>query len=273
MQQSQEMMQERPSIFITGAARGIGRACAERFAAAGYFVGLYDIDAAALADAVAALGLDRDDSEGSHGCHAVLDVREHASILAAVEQFGAHTGGRMHVLLNNAGVMSVGRFEELGAADHRRTIAINLQGVVEVAHASFELLRRTSGARVINLSSAAAIYGMPEMASYSASKHAVRGLTEALELEWARHGIRVCDVMPSFVDTQLLAGTQRLTAERVLGVRLTASDVAQIVWRAATSSRRRTHWPVGVQTALAHRARNWAPDAITRAVVRWLSGA
>lgn len=263
-------MQDRPSIFITGAARGIGRACAERFAAAGYFVGLFDIDAAALADAVAALELG---SDGSHCCHAVLDVREHASILAAVEQFGAHTGGRMHVLLNNAGVMSVGRFEELGAADHRRTIAINLQGVVEVAHASFELLRRTSGARVINLSSAAAIYGMPEMASYSASKHAVRGLTEALELEWARHGIRVCDVMPSFVDTQLLASTQRLTAERVLGVRLTADDVAHVVWRAATSSRRRTHWPVGVQTALAHRARNWAPDAITRAVVRWLSGA
>jgi NAD(P)-dependent dehydrogenase (short-subunit alcohol dehydrogenase family) len=261
------LMHDRPSIFITGAARGIGRACAERFAAAGYFVGLYDLDAAALAETVAALGL------GERGCHAPLDVREHASIVAAVEQFETHTGGRMHVLLNNAGVMSVGRFEELGAADHRRTIAVNLQGVVEVAHASFEPLRRTRGARVINLSSAAAIYGMPEMASYSASKHAVRGLTEALELEWARYGIRVCDVMPLFVDTELLTSTQRLTAERLLGVRLTPDDVAQVVWRAATSKRRRTHWPVGVQTALAHHARKLAPDALTRAVVRWLSGA
>lgn len=260
-------MHERPSIFITGAARGIGRACAERFAAAGYFVGLYDIDVGALAETVAALGL------GERCCHAPLDVREHASIVSAIEQFGAHTGGHMHVLLNNAGVMSVGHFEQLGAADHRRTIAVNLQGVVEVAHASFELLRRTAGARVINLSSAAAIYGMPEMACYSASKHGVRGLTEALELEWARHGIRVCDVMPSFVDTDLLVNTQRLAAERVLGVRLTPDDVAQVVMRAATSKRRRTHWPVGVQTALALRARNCVPEGLTRVVVRWMSGA
>lgn len=258
-------MHDRPSIFITGAARGIGRACAERFAAAGYFVGLYDVDAPALAETVAALGL------ADRCCHAPLDVREHASILAAVEQFGAHTGGHMHVLLNNAGVMSVGRFEQLGAAEHRRMIAVNLQGVIEVAHASFELLRATLGARVINLSSAAAIYGMPEMACYSASKHAVRGLTEALDLEWARYGIRVCDVMPLFVDTPLLTSTQRLSAERWLGVRLTPDDVAQVVWRAANSQRRRTHWPVGVQTAVAHRARKLAPDGLTRAVVRWLS--
>jgi short-subunit dehydrogenase len=177
----------------------------------------------------------------------------------------------MHVLLNNAGVMSVGRFEDLGVAEHRRTIAVNLQGVVEVTHASFELLRRTPGARVINLSSAAAIYGMPEMASYSASKHAVRGLTEALELEWAQHGIRVCDVMPLFVDTTLLTNTQRLAAERVLGVRLSPQDVAQVVWRAATCERRRTHWPVGFQTALALRARKLVPEAVARAVVRWMS--
>jgi NAD(P)-dependent dehydrogenase (short-subunit alcohol dehydrogenase family) len=258
-------MTDLPSIFITGAARGIGRACAERFAAAGYFVGLYDLDAAALAETAIELGL------GDRCCHAALDVREHASILSAVEQFADHTGGHMHVLLNNAGVMSVGRFEELSAIDHRRTIAVNLQGVIEVAHASFELLRRTPGARVINLSSAAAIYGMPEMASYSATKHAVRGLTEALELEWARYGIRVCDVMPAFVDTALLANTQRLATERVLGVRLEPADVAQVVWRAATSKRRRTHWPVGLQTALAERAGKLVPNVVMRRVVQWMS--
>jgi NAD(P)-dependent dehydrogenase (short-subunit alcohol dehydrogenase family) len=258
-------MVDRPSIFITGAARGIGRACAERFAAADYFVGLYDVDAAALAETVAEVGI------GGRCCHAVLDVREQASILAAVEQFAAHTGGRMHVLLNNAGVMSVGRFEQLSAADHRRTIAVNLQGLVEVTHASFELLRRTPGARVINLSSASAIYGMPEMATYSATKHAVCGLTEALELEWAQYGIRVCDVMPLFVDTALLANTQRLAAEHVLGVRLGPHDVADVVWCAATSTRRRTHWPVGFQAALAERARALVPNVVTRRVVRWMS--
>jgi short-subunit dehydrogenase len=167
--------------------------------------------------------------------------------------------------------MHVGRFEQLDAAAHRRTIAVNLQGVIEVAHASFELLRQTPGSCLINLSSASAIYGMPEMASYSATKHAVRGLTEALELEWAHYGIRVCDVMPAFVDTALLANTQRLSAERVLGVRLEPADVAQVVWRAAVSKRARTHWPVGFQTALAERARKLVPDAITRRVVQWMS--
>lgn len=258
-------MLDRPSIFITGAARGIGRACAERFVEGGYFVGLYDVDAGALADTVEAI------SPGDRCCSAVLDVRDGGSIVAAVEQFAAHTDGRMHVLLNNAGVMRVGPFEQLDLAEHRCTIAVNLQGVIEVAHASFELLRRTEGARVINLSSAAAIYGMPEMASYSATKHAVRGFTEALELEWARYDIRVCDVMPLFVDTELLTNTRRLSAERVLGVRLQARDVAEVVWRAATSAQRRTHWPVGLQMALADRARKLVPDRITRRVVRWMS--
>lgn len=256
-------MGERPSIFITGAARGIGRACAERFFAGGYFLGLYDVDADALARTAAMFG--------DACCHAVLDVRDQASIGAAVEQFAAHTDGHMHVLLNNAGVMSVGRFEELDAREHRHMIAVNLTGVVEVAHASFELLRRTPGARVINLSSAAAIHGMPEMATYSATKHGVCALTEALEIEWARYGIRVCDVMPAFVETALLANTKRLAAERVLGVRLTPDDVAQVVWRAATSARRRTHWPVGLQTALARRARKFTPDMVTRRVVQWMS--
>jgi NAD(P)-dependent dehydrogenase (short-subunit alcohol dehydrogenase family) len=260
-------MSDRPSIFITGAARGIGRACAVRFAEAGWLVGLYDVDAEALAETVTAI------SAGDRLCSGTLDVREHASIVAAIEQFAAHTGGRMHVLLNNAGVMHVGRFEELDIAQHRQTLAVNLSGMIEVTHASFELLRRTPGARVINLSSASAIYGMPQMASYSATKHAVRGLTEALELEWARHGIRVCDVMPAFVDTALLANTQRLSAERVLGVRLTPTDVAEVVWCAATSTRRRTHWPVGFQTVLAERARKLVPDALTRRVVQWMSRA
>lgn len=259
-------MLDRPSIFITGAARGIGRACAERFVEGGYFVGLYDVDAGALADTVEAI------SPGDRCCSAVLDVRDGGSIVAAVEQFAAHTDGRMHVLLNNAGVMRVGPFEQLDLAEHRCTIAVNLQGVIEVAHASFELLRRTEGARVINLSSAAAIYGMPEMASYSATKHAVRALTEALDIEWERYDIRVCDVMPIFVDTELLTRTRKAHASDMLGVHLQASDVAEVVWEAATSKRRRLHWPVGLQTQLAYHGSKLAPTLLERLVVRWMTG-
>jgi NAD(P)-dependent dehydrogenase (short-subunit alcohol dehydrogenase family) len=261
-------MRDRQSILISGAARGIGLACAERFVDAGYFVGLYDIDAQALAAAAeqisARAGPDR-------WCHAALDVRDHESVVAAVAHFAEHTGGHMHVLLNNAGVMSVGRFESVSPAEHQRTLAVNLQGVIELTHASFELLRRTPGARVINMSSVAAIYGVPEMASYSASKHAVSGLTEALELEWATHDIRVCDVLPAFVDTKLLSDTNKLTAEDRLGVRLGPADVAQVVWQAATSKHRRTHWPVGTQATLAYQADKLAPAALVRLVLKWMT--
>ncbi|PRP91210.1 Bile acid 7-dehydroxylase 2 [Enhygromyxa salina] len=261
-------MRSRPSILITGAARGIGRACAERFAAADWLVGLYDIEARELADTAGELS-------ARHGtdrvCHCALDVRDPDSVVAAVAHFAEHSGGRMKVLLNNAGVMSVGRFETVSAADHRRTIAVNLQGLVELTLASFELLRDTPGARVLNMSSAAALYGVPEMASYSATKHAVRGLSEALELEWASHDIRVCDVMPAFVDTELLSGTRRLRAEAALGVRLQPEDVAAVVWQAATARRRRTHWPVGAQMKLAYGADKLIPERLHRLALKWMT--
>ncbi|KIG16624.1 short-chain dehydrogenase/reductase SDR [Enhygromyxa salina] len=253
--------------MISGAARGIGLACAERFADAGYFVGLYDLEPVGLAAAAAQIA---DRWGADRCCHALLDVRDHDRVVAAVADFAAHTNGRMDVLLNNAGVMHVGRFESVSAAEHQRTVAVNLQGVIELTHASFELLRQTAGARVINMSSVAAIHGVPQMASYSATKHAVSGFTEALELEWASYDIRVCDVMPAFVNTKLLSGTNKLSAEDVLGVRLTPADVAQVVWLAATSTRRRTHWPVGPQATLAYRGDKLAPAALVRAALKWM---
>ena len=106
-----------PTILITGAARGIGRACAERFAAAGYYVGLYDLEADTL-NATAEELADRHGRDRS--CHATLDVRDRDSIRAALEHFAEHTGQRMHVLLNNAGVMHVGPFEDIDPDKHRR---------------------------------------------------------------------------------------------------------------------------------------------------------
>lgn len=257
-----------PTIFITGAARGIGRACAERFAAGGYFVGLYDLEAELLAATAETLA---DRFGRDRICHATLDVRDAASIRAAVDHFGERTGQRMHVLLNNAGVMHVGPFEAMPASRHRQILEVNVQGVIEVALAGFELLCETPGARLINMSSASAIHGMPEMATYSASKHAVRGLTEALDIEWERFGIRVCDVMPIFVDTELLTRTRKAHASEALGVHLRPGDVAEVVWAAATSRRRRTHWPVGTQSKLAYYGKRFAPAALERWVVKWMT--
>jgi len=257
-----------PTVFITGAARGIGRACAERFAAGGYFVGLYDLEAELLAATAEALA---DRFGRDRICHATLDVRDGASIRAAVDHFGERTGQRMHVLLNNAGVMHVGPFETMHPSKHRQMLEVNVQGVIEVALAGFELLCETPGARLINMSSASAIYGMPEMATYSATKHAVRGLSEALDIEWERFGVRVCDVMPIFVDTELLTRTRMASASKSLGVHLQAGDVAEVVWAAAHGKRRRVHWPVGIQTKLTYHGKRLAPAALERWVVKWIT--
>lgn len=259
------------TLFITGAANGIGRACAKRFAANGFIVGLYDIDEPGLARLAAEIT--RDHGPG-RVCWQRLDVCDADSIAAGLEQFAAHTDGRLDVLLNNAGVMSVGRFEQIDLAAHRRMIAINATGLLEVAHRAFPLLRDTKGARLINLSSASAIYGMPEMASYAATKQFVRGLTEALDLEWRRHDIAVCDVMPMFVATALLTNTAAAQSMGRLGVHLSADDIADVIWTAAHARGRaaRVHWPVGLQTKLAMSAKRLSPSWLERAFVRWMSG-
>jgi NAD(P)-dependent dehydrogenase (short-subunit alcohol dehydrogenase family) len=261
----------RPTIFITGAAQGIGRACAKRFASRGFTVGLYDIDEPGLAALAEEIGRDHGSDKV---CWQRLDVCDGASIDAGLRQFAAHTGGRLDVLLNNAGVLSVGPFEQIDLAAHRKMIAVNVQGLLEVAHRAFPLLRDTPGARLINMSSGSAIYGIPEMASYSATKHFVRGLTEALDLEWRRHDIAVCDVMPMFVATALLTNTATANSMGRLGVRLCADDVADVVWTAANARGRaaRVHWPVGLQTAVAFAAKRLSPSWLDRTFVRWMCG-
>ncbi|QDR35934.1 SDR family NAD(P)-dependent oxidoreductase, partial [Pseudomonas aeruginosa] len=161
----------------------------------GWRVGLLDIDAEALRGLAAQL---------PGAWHRAVDVSEPDAVGEALAQFCAD--GRLRLLFNCAGILRFGRFEEVALEDHARLLAINLQGVLNCCHAAFPFLRATPQAQVLNMGSASGLYGVPEMAVYSASKFAVRGLTEALELEWRRHGIRVADLMPPFVRTPMVAG-------------------------------------------------------------------
>jgi len=237
-------MTEQPTVFISGAGRGIGRSTALRFAAGGYFVGLYDKVEGTLDDTTEQLRA----RHGEDSCCALrFDQREIASVRAAVDHFASHTDGRMDVLINNAAIMEVGLFEDISLDIHMDTVATNLSGLINLTYTGFPLLRETPGARLVNVSSTAALRGIPELASYSATKHAVGALTEALELEWAGHDIRVCDLMPGLVETRLLRDTQQLTAEQYLGVFLGPDDVAETIWRATHARWWQTHWPVGWQ--------------------------
>lgn len=187
----------RKSIFITGAASGIGAETARYFAQRGWFTGLYDVNEAGL-DEVA-------DIIGSDNCHtARLDVRSREDWNTAVAGFLAETDGRMHVLFNNAGVGRHGWFEEIAPEDHDWVVDVNLKGVINGIHASMQALTDTPGARIVNTASTAGVVGSPQLAVYSATKFAVRGLTEALDVEFKDLDIRVTSLMPWFIETPIL---------------------------------------------------------------------
>ena len=260
------MPEATPTIFISGAAAGIGRATAVAFARRGYRVGAYDIDLAGLAalrEEITALG-----GEVAIGR---LDVSEAADW---AEQLKAFTGEsrRLNILVNNAGVLSSGRFEDIGLAAQRRMVDINVYGTMAGMHTAFPYLRDTRGAQVVNLCSASAIYGQPELATYSATKFAVRGLTEALELEWRRHDIRVIAMWPLFVATAMVDGLETASS-KTLGVHLSAQDVAEEIFSATHPGRTRlpkVHYPVGRQTkmftGLAQVSPNWVQRLLNKTV-------
>ncbi|MDO9004853.1 MAG: SDR family oxidoreductase [Aquabacterium sp.] len=258
----------RPGIFITGAAAGIGRAVAERFAKAGWFVGLYDVDEAAVQALRQQLGPDR--------CHAGrLDVSRAEDWAPQLEAFWQAAGQRLDLLFNNAGVAVTSPFEEAELARHHRLIDINLKGVVNGCHTALPFLKRTPGARVVNMCSASALYGQPMLSTYSATKAAVRGFTEALDIEWQRHGIRVVDVLPLFVNTAMVRDdVSKMKTVQTLGVRLSADDVARTVWRLSQGkpSRLPVHSAVGWQTKLFSLLAKHSPDAINRFVTARMAG-
>ncbi len=220
------MAEAAKSIFITGAASGLGREVARYFANLGWFVGLADIDGSGLAETARQL------PPGMSSTHK-LDVTDRAEWKKAVADFAQHTGGQMTVLFNNAGIGTGGPIQDMTDGEVDRMIAINLTGVISGTRACFDLLKNTPGACVLYTSSAAGIYGAANLSVYSATKFAVRGLAEAHDVEWRKLGIKSRSLMPGFIDTNIIngvgdAGSNMTGKQRLQSAGLEVSPVSII---------------------------------------------
>ncbi len=249
------------SIFITGAASGIGKATAKLFASRGWFVGLFDVNEAGVRELAAELG-------PGVAVAGKLDVRNRDDWRSAIAAFGERTGGRMDVLFGCAGVLKFAPFTACTAEEADRQIGINVNGVVNGVYAALPLLEASVGTGkpvIVTMSSASAIYGQPEMAVYSATKFFVRGLTEALDVELGPKGIRVCDVMPGYVDTPMVQNeTHKPRSMGTFGVKTKAEDVAPIVWKAVHGDG--VHYTTKLDDAIARRLSGFT--GLARMVVR-----
>ena len=243
-----------------------------RFASAGYRVGAFDVDETGLAS------LARESERSGRKIEtAVLDVTDAEQWTQRLADFTAPDGGRLNVLVNNAGLLASGRFAEVSLAAQQRIVEVNVQGTINGCHTAFKHLRKAPNAQVINLCSASAMYGQPELATYGATKFAVRGLTEALDLEWRADGITVTAMWPLFVDTGMIAGVET-GSTLSLGVHLSAEDVAGAILdtvrgpgRWPSGLVRSAHRPVGLQARVLFSASALAPSWLLREINRRLT--
>jgi NAD(P)-dependent dehydrogenase (short-subunit alcohol dehydrogenase family) len=257
------------TIFITGAGSGIGRATAKYFSDRGWIVGLADVNAAGLAETQKLIPADR-----QHSC--VFDVRDQEAWRQALAQFGDVTGGKLHVLFNNAGIARHGWFENIPTAEADAVIDINVKGVIAGCYAALPLLKVTPGAKIVNTASAAGMIGAPQLAVYAASKFAVRGLSEALDLEFQRFGVRVACVMPWFIETPILDSTTS-GANQAMRDSLKASGAAvypvetaaAAVWEAVHGDG--VHVPVGQAAKRAWVMSRWFPNFTRKQIAKQLA--
>lgn len=184
---------------MTGGSRGIGRAVAAALTAAGHHVTILGRTQVTL-DAVLA--------EREAHTAVALDVRDLDRLASVVVE------GRFDILVNNAGGTGTGPFLNTDRGMFQRTMALNLDSVVEASRAALPFMVERHFGRIVNIASTAGLKGYGYVSAYVAAKHAVVGLTKALAVEMARTGVTVNAVCPGYTDTDLVAGGVAAIAEK-----------------------------------------------------------
>lgn len=201
-------------VVVTGAAQGIGAACARRLAADGAAVALWDVDEVAAQQLAATL---RTEGAQAHACR--CDVSKATDVQSALATTLAWAP-RLDGLVNNAGIFKAADFLEVTEADWDAVIGVNLKGSFLVGQAVARHMAAHGGGAIVNMSSVNGVMAIPSIASYNASKGGVDQLTRVMALALADHGIRVNAVAPGTIATELAAkavlGSEEAKA-RILG--------------------------------------------------------
>jgi NAD(P)-dependent dehydrogenase (short-subunit alcohol dehydrogenase family) len=185
---------------VTGGGRGIGRAITEALVRKGARVAIGDVDTATaertageLGDAVTAAHLD------------VTDLAGFTAFLDDVEQ----RLGPLDIIVNNAGIMPITALEEESHGSIDRQLEINLRAVIHGTQEAMRRMRPRRTGHIVNIASLAGKTGLPHLATYAATKHAVVGLSESVRLELRDSGVEISCVMPGIVNTELASGMQQ----------------------------------------------------------------
>ena len=184
-------------VVVTGAANGIGAACARLFSASGAAVALWDIDAAAAGSLAAELTAAGARAQG-FACNVARSGEVAAALGATVAAFG-----RVDVLVNNAGIFRAAEFLDIAEADWDAVIDVNLKGAFLVGQAVAREMAKTGGGAIVNMSSVNGVTAIATIASYNASKGGIDQLTRVMALGLADQGIRVNAVAPGTIATEL----------------------------------------------------------------------
>jgi NAD(P)-dependent dehydrogenase (short-subunit alcohol dehydrogenase family) len=278
------------SVLITGSSSGIGRATAERFAARGWrvYASMRRPEAGGDLRARAA-------ERGWRLVTPALDVTRDDSVSGAVEAILAETGGRLDVLVNNAGYYAFGPLEQTTPDELRAQLETNVVGVHRVTRAVLPAMRARHAGTVVTIGSISGRVAVPMVGPYHASKWALEGMMEAWRLELIPFGVRVALVEPGPFKTGLHVSEKLAAATRPAGAagapaeeggpygeilasyrrqsaRLRRSDdlgpVVDVIERAATARNPRLRWPVGPTSFTAGRLRAFVPDRLYEWVMR-----
>lgn len=177
---------------VTGAASGIGRGICEALCADGAIVYATDIEEEALETLVQA-------AAGAGEIRgAVLDVTKEGDFCRVIEEV-AEAHGKLDLMVNNAGIGVVGDFRQIAMDDIRKTIDVNLWGVVYGTKAAYAVMAAQGHGHIVNVASSAGVMPVPMQTTYAMTKHAVVGLSRSLRIEAAVYGVRVSAVLPGLV--------------------------------------------------------------------------